>query len=398
MLARFGLFVLVIVCPFAAAVADSADIPALVQKAKPAVVEIVTLDQQKKILKTGTGFFISPDGVLLTNYHVISGGSSIMAQTPNGAMYVLKSVVATSETYDVAELQFFATDVPCLSLGSSTSAVEGQRVLVIGNPEGLEGTVSDGIISAFRSGRTKIQITAPISPGSSGSPVLDESGSVIGIATQVSKEGQNLNFAISAEAIRDALAKSSNSNPWVLFPAVPTPTATRNSAADYVSRGEQKAGDGNFEGAIADYTEAIRLNPNNAEAFNARGYAYFKLQQYSKAISDNTEAIRLQPNNSMTYVVRSVAYRGLGEYEKAIADCTEAIRLIPINSLAYVFRGNAYCDLGEYGKAISDYTESIRILPGSAPVYESRANAYEKLGKFSMAAEDRKKAKELSGR
>ena len=132
-----------------------------------------------------------------------------MAKTPTEHSYFLKSVVTVSETYDVAELQFFATDVPYLTLGSSSNAVEGQRVLVIGNPEGLEGTVSDGIISAFRSGRTKIQITAPLSPGSSGSPVLDESGNVIGIATQVSKEGQNLNFAISAERIRDAIAKSS---------------------------------------------------------------------------------------------------------------------------------------------------------------------------------------------
>jgi serine protease Do len=86
---------------------------------------------------------------------------------------------------------------------------------VIGNPEGLEGTVSDGIISAFRASRsrTMIQITAPVSPGSSDSPVLDESGNVIGITTQVLKEGQNLNFAISAETIRDAIAKSTAGTP-----------------------------------------------------------------------------------------------------------------------------------------------------------------------------------------
>src|SRR5260370_28435598 len=67
------------------------DIPALVQKAKPAVVEILTFDQQNNVLKTGTGFFISPDGLLLTNYHVISGGSSIMARTPTRALYFLKT-------------------------------------------------------------------------------------------------------------------------------------------------------------------------------------------------------------------------------------------------------------------------------------------------------------------
>ena len=201
------------------------DIPALVQKAKPAVVEILTFDQQNNLLKTGTGFFISPDGLLLTNYHVISGGSSIMAKTPTGAVYFLKSVLSASKTYDVAKLQFFATDVPYLTLGSSSGAIEGQRVLVIGNPEGLGGTVSDGIISAFRDNRSMIQITAPISPGSSGSPVLDEAGNVVGIVTQVFKEGQNLNFAISSESIRDAIAKSAvvTPNPSVSA-ATPVPT------------------------------------------------------------------------------------------------------------------------------------------------------------------------------
>jgi serine protease Do len=221
MLVRFLFCASLLISNWETAPIHAADIPALVQKAKPAVVEILTYDQQNKLLKTGTGFFISPDGLLLTNYHVISSGSSIMAKTPTGAVYFLKGVVTASETSDVAKLQFFATDVPYLNLGSSLSAVEGQRVLVIGNPEGLEGTVSDGIISAFRAGRTLIQITAPVSPGSSGSPVLDESGNVIGIATQVLKEGQNLNFAISSETIRDAIAQSS---------AKPTPNVTRDSA------------------------------------------------------------------------------------------------------------------------------------------------------------------------
>ena len=216
------------------------DIPALIQKAKPAVVEILIFDQQNNLLKTGTGFFISPDGLLLTNYHVISGGSSIMAKTPTGAVYFLKSVLSASKTYDVAELQFLATDVPYLSLGSSSSAVEGQRVLMIGNPEGLEGTVSEGIISAFRDNRSMIQITAPISLGSSGSPVLDESGQVLGIAELILKEGQNLNFAISSESIRDAIAKSAvvSPNPSVsaatlapspIVVATPTPSVAAST-------------------------------------------------------------------------------------------------------------------------------------------------------------------------
>src|SRR5882724_7267437 len=87
MLARIGFCICPLISIVGIAPALATDIPALVQKAKPAVVEILTYDQQNKLLKTGTGFFISPDGALLTNYHVISGGSSIMAKTPTGAVY-----------------------------------------------------------------------------------------------------------------------------------------------------------------------------------------------------------------------------------------------------------------------------------------------------------------------
>jgi hypothetical protein len=80
-------------------------------------------------------------------------------------------------------------------------------VLVIGSPEGLQGTVSEGIISAFRENRSLIQITAPISPGSSGSPVMNESGEVIGVATMVTREGQNLGFAIAVEEVERALTR-----------------------------------------------------------------------------------------------------------------------------------------------------------------------------------------------
>jgi hypothetical protein len=89
----------------------------------------------------------------------------------------------------------------CGSALSSAEPVEGQSVLVIGNPEGYTGTVSHRIISAFRDNGNIIQITAPISPGSSGSPVLNAKGEVIGIATAVVKEGQNLNFAVSSKAL-----------------------------------------------------------------------------------------------------------------------------------------------------------------------------------------------------
>ena len=195
----------------------------------------------------------------------------------------LRELLPSRADSDVALLKFQATDVDFLKLGNSTNAVEGETVLVIGNPEGLQGTVSNGIISAFRESGSYIQITAPVSPGSSGSPVLDDTGQVIGMATLISREGQNLNFAISAEAIeavvRSALAQASST---------PSATPDENLAWSYYSRGDDEYGDRRYEAAVKDYTEAIRFNSNLVQAYYYRGCAYSFLRQYRAACQDST--------------------------------------------------------------------------------------------------------------
>lgn len=184
------------------AVRATDDVSALVRQAKPAVVELLTLNARNQLLAIGSGFFMTRNGWVITNQHVLSGAHSVFARASNGAVYPLNRVLARDARLDIMTLWFRTPNVPYLTLDRS-DVVEGQRVLVIGNPEaeGLEGTVSEGIVSAIREGGKFIQITAPISPGSSGSPVLNEQGKVIGVASSILRGGQNLNFAISAKAI-----------------------------------------------------------------------------------------------------------------------------------------------------------------------------------------------------
>ena len=176
-LSRSGLILVLLGLLNAASRADS--IPEIVVKAKPAIVEIVTSDATGKPKTLGTGFFVSPDGLVVTNQHVIESAGAITAVNNNGAIFLLERVVIQPPGVDLVVLKFHATDVPFLTLGKSTTAVEGQKVIVIGNPTGPTGTVSDGIISAFRESRSLIQITAPISHGSSGSPVMDETSELV---------------------------------------------------------------------------------------------------------------------------------------------------------------------------------------------------------------------------
>jgi putative serine protease PepD len=200
-------------------------LPEIVKRTKPAILEIVAMDEKGSPTKLGTGFFISADGLAVTNFHVISGAASLAAVSNNGSVFIFESLVSHPPNIDLAILKFRANDVPFLKLGESAEKVEGERVIVIGNPTGLTGSVSDGIISAFRENRSLIQITAPISHGSSGSPVLDDSGSVIGVATLIQAEGQNLNFAIAVEEVSAALSsptpQASNAPPTGASPSEP---------------------------------------------------------------------------------------------------------------------------------------------------------------------------------
>src|SRR5688500_3473137 len=191
------IFAFLLTTPSAVVAQD--ELPELVRRIKPSAVAIETFDARGEKLSRGSGFFIAPDRVV-TNRHVIDNAYKAEIHSFTGAIYPVKGVVAIDAEADIALLR---VDVPAaqarpLSL-DRTSPQEGESVVVIGNPLGLEGSVSNGIVSAVRDiptfGRI-IQITAPISPGSSGSPVVNMQGQVIVNATMQMIGVQSENLAM----------------------------------------------------------------------------------------------------------------------------------------------------------------------------------------------------------
>jgi hypothetical protein len=155
----------------------------------------------------GAGFAVGEGGRIVTNLHVLVGAREAKVVLSDGREFKSVEVMGVDEELDLALLCVPAALKP-LPIGETSKVQVGQHVVAIGHPLGLQNTVSDGLVSAVREiapGRTILQLTAPISPGSSGGPLLDENGSVIGVSTLVVMKGQNLSFAVPAEAVRPLL-------------------------------------------------------------------------------------------------------------------------------------------------------------------------------------------------
>jgi len=177
----------------------------IVKKIAPSVVSIMNYNDRKEVISRGTGFFTGSLGEIVTNHHVLKGAAYAEIKTSSGRTYPVNSVISEDAQNDLIMVSTGAPSSEAIPLRISTYMPEiGERVIVIGSPLGLEQTVSDGIVSAYRKMKEfnkVIQITAPISSGSSGSPVVNSRGEVIGIAFMQLIGGQNLNFCIPGETI-----------------------------------------------------------------------------------------------------------------------------------------------------------------------------------------------------
>lgn len=148
--------------------------------------------------------------MVATNLHVIEGAAGgYVKMVDQKAKTAINGTVAVDAQHDLALLSVAGATAPSLILGDSTQVTVGDQIFAIGNPRGLEGTFSQGIVSSIRhiDPDTLLQITAPISPGSSGGPVLDLSGRVIGVAEGTITEGQNLNFAVPTSYLTALVGK-----------------------------------------------------------------------------------------------------------------------------------------------------------------------------------------------
>jgi len=187
----------------------------IAKKAFGSTLLLVMEDANNQPLSLGSGFFVR-DGEVASNLHVVEGAARGYAKIiGQKAKYDIEGITTVDPERDLVVLKISGARAGALALGNSESVQVGETVYAVGNPQGLEGTFSQGIVSSIREVGTDklLQITAPISPGSSGGPVLNGKGEVIGVSVATFKGGQNLNFAIPSNYLKTLLGKAGPAKP-----------------------------------------------------------------------------------------------------------------------------------------------------------------------------------------
>jgi len=201
-------------------------------------VSIIALDNIGQPLGHGSGFILDNE-LIVTNVHVLEGcNSAYVLIDGQDKKYTVSGYAAIDKTNDLAIIKVSGLYGNKLKLGSEILPEIGEKIYAIGNPKGLNGTFSEGIISGIRDLKTSevLQITAPISPGSSGGPVLNASGSVVGIAFASFSDGQNLNFAIPVKYLINLKLKIGTLTALSTVKAQPK-TATSKSISPNIKEG-----------------------------------------------------------------------------------------------------------------------------------------------------------------
>ena len=362
-------------------------LPELVRRIKPSAVAIETFDAKGATLSRGSGFFISVDKII-TNRHVIEKSNRVEIHLMNGKKYTVRGVLAIDGEGDLALLQVDVppSSAPPLPLVQSAPQ-EGESIVVVGNPFGLEGSVSNGIVSAVREipGYGKIiQITAPISPGSSGSPVVNMRGQVIGVATLQAAEGQSLNFAVPSSRISqlkigELQTFSSLSNE--------AQKNKRAAAQRLYSQGLGVLSRDEYARALAFFEKAVEIDPGYAESWYQAGFCYGMLGKHADALKASRQAAKLRPEWAETFVNIGASSFALGQYKEAAEAYRQATKLDADNADSQYALGLSFNKLNRTDEELLAYKRAVAIKPDYANAWEQLGAGYFKQKRYASAIE-----------
>ena len=367
-----------------------ADADRIFKENSKAVVKVTDYDEKGNEISKGSGFIVRQDGAVVTNYHVIGMARDIKVKAGD-KVFDVEGLIYTDKINDLAILKAKVKDMPIVKLGVVGKTNIGESVYVIGYPLGLEKTISVGSLRGIRKideKREILEMTALVSPGSSGSPVFNKNGEVIGVVTSSPiSETRNSSFAISVKLIKDKISskrviaiKESGLEDYI------------NTAIYWNQLGVAYGDSGMYKEAIEAYKQAIKIDPDDAEAHFNLGVTYGDSGMYKEAIEAYKQAIRIDPNLAEAHLGLGLTYNNSGMYKEAIEAYKQAIRIDPDFAWAHSNLGVTYYESGKYKEAIEAFKQAIRIDPDFAWAHYNLGLTYNNSGMHKEAIDAYKQA------
>jgi len=407
----------------------------LFARVSPAVVRIEIMNAAYEHIAQGSGFLVSADGVIVTNHHVMRSGRRGLVRFGDDKAYPVAAVLAQDEKKDLAIIKINVTGFPYLDLlPKGETPKVGERAIAIGTPQGYTNTFSQGSVSGLREDETKgravVQTDAAISPGSSGGPLLDARGRVLGVNTYGHVASQNgvvvtekLNFAVSTKEVYEVLPKAMDAK-LKLTTASRGKPLDAESAADF-SKAYDLVGKGKWldaaalaralaaknpenvdclllaglvdlcvnipDDAIRDYQAAIRASPGEPEGHLGLGMAYVKKSMWKEAAETLKRVVDLRPEDAGAQRALGQALMRLERKDEALTALKEAARLDEEDFGTWMELGQAYLDQKIFPMAEDAFRRAISLNPHEPMAHAFLAMAACENGRYAeaLAAADR---------
>jgi Flp pilus assembly protein TadD len=349
-----------------------AQIPDIVLSQKNTTVTIYVHDKDGDLITSGSGFIVDQDGFVATNCNVIiqwlkQVPHTLTVETYEGSLLPIVDLISSKCVNNLALIKVRTRDpLPAVSMAKVYSPKQGETIFALTPSPGFEPMASDGVIKAVPLKRKLLQISIPVLPEESGSPVFNRDGVAIAALTFLPKKSKSKYFAVPLQTIGKQLTaykKRSYELAKKVPPGIPPPSTRPPSvkkerplnARDYFLRGCSYHELEMYSEAVKSYQKAISLNPDFTEAFVNLGVAYYQLGKYSKAIDAYKKALLLSPHSPSLYNKLGSIYILHGSYTKALDSFRKASEIEPQNPVSHYNLGIAYYLNGDRNAAFKEY-------------------------------------------
>ena len=320
------------------------------QQASRSVVVIHAYNEEGNPTNQGGGV-VSGRELVTTNCHVIEDAARLAVHYRNQVLAA--TPLAANHDRDLCQIRVPQLNAPRAVLNTGRLQV-GQRVYAIGAPEGLELTLTEGLISSLRDfeGSQYIQTSAPISQGSSGGGLFDTEARLVGITAFFISEGQNLNFALPAAWIAE-LERASG--------AAAADSAAEPAEARWLRRVGEARASKDWPGLLLLSQQWVRVMPRSARAWKELGDAQNAMNRPRRAIPAYQQAVRYDADSFDTWHNLGSTYLALNQYDRAIEASQEALRLKPGDARATYNLGIAFHGQGQRDKVLEIHAQLRKL-------------------------------------